>query len=91
MEVSRYSLTQAGRFLVVRTRVEDRPGGLAKLLTLVAAERVNLIDARHQREGFQVPLSETSVQLTLQTRDEDHCRSLVERMRDWGYEIERLR
>jgi threonine dehydratase len=69
MEVSRYSLTQAGRFLVIRTRVEDRPGGLAKLLALIAAERVNLIEVHHEREGFQVPLAETSVQLTLQTRD----------------------
>lgn len=91
MEVSRYSLTQGGRFLVVRTQVQDRPGGMAKLLSLLAAERVNLIDARHQREGFQVPLSETAVQLTLQTRDEEHCRALVERMRDWGYAVERLR
>ena len=91
MEVSRYSLTQAGRFLVIRTRVEDRPGGLAKLLALIAAERVNLIEVHHEREGFQVPLAETSVQLTLQTRDEEHCADVVARMGEWGYDVERLR
>ena len=91
MEVSRYSLTQAGRFLVIRTRVADRPGGLAKLLALIAAERVNLIDVRHEREGFQVPLAQTAVQLTLQTRDEEHCADVVARMHEWGYDVERLR
>jgi threonine dehydratase len=91
LEVARYSLTQGGRFLVVRTHVEDRPGGMAKLLSLLAGERVNLVDARHEREGFDLPLSEVSVQLTLQTRDEEQCATIVARMRDWGYEVERLR
>jgi threonine dehydratase len=91
LEVARYSLTQGGRFLVVRTHVEDRPGGMARLLSLLAGERVNLVDARHEREGFDLPLSEVSVQLTLQTRDEEQCGTIVARMRDWGYEVERLR
>ena len=29
----RHGLTVAGRYLVVRTRISDRPGALAKLLT----------------------------------------------------------
>ena len=91
IEVARYSLTQGGRFLVVRTQVEDRPGGMAKLLSLLAAERVNLLDARHEREGFDAPLSEVSVQLTLQARDEEHSATIVSRMHDWGYRVERLR
>ncbi len=91
IEVARYSLAQAGRFLLVRTHVRDRPGELAKLLSLLAAERVNVIAVQHQREGFQVPLSETGVELTLQTRDEGHCLEVIARMREWGYEVERLR
>jgi threonine dehydratase len=91
MEVARYSLTQAGRFLVVRTHVPDRPGELAKLLSLLASERANVIAVQHQREGLKVPLSETAVELTLQMRDEEHASGLLERLREWGYEIERLR
>jgi len=91
VEVARYGLTQAGRFLVVRTHVPDRPGELAKLLTLLADERVNVIAVQHQREGLKVPLSETAVELTLQTRDEEHCAAVLARMGDWGYEVVRLR
>jgi threonine dehydratase len=91
IEVARYSLAQAGRFLLLRTHVRDRPGELAKLLSLIAAERVNVIAVQHQREGFQVPLSETGVELTLQTRDEEHCLEVIARMREWGYEVERVR
>jgi threonine dehydratase len=90
IEVARYGLTQAGRFLVLRSRVTDRPGALAKLLALIAAERVNVIAVEHHREGMDLPLAEVEVELTLQTRDEDHAVEVVARMREWGYPVERL-
>jgi threonine dehydratase len=91
ISVMRFGLTHAGRYLVVRTRVPDRPGELVKLLELVAAERVNVLSVEHHREGMQVSVAETEVELTLGTRDAEHCDLLVERMREWGYPVERLR
>jgi threonine dehydratase len=89
--VMRHGLTLAGRYLVVRTRVPDRPGELVKLLELVAAERVNVVSVEHHREGMAVSVAETEVELTLATRDEAHVGVLLERMREWGYPVERLR
>jgi threonine dehydratase len=91
MEVVRYGLTQAGRFLVIRTRVRDRPGALAKLLARIAEERVNVLAVDHHREGIDIALAETEVELTLGTRDEAHCSELLERLAQWGYAVERLR
>jgi hypothetical protein len=31
------------------------------------------------------------VELTLSTRDEEHCAEVLQRLADWGYEAERLR
>ena len=89
--VARYALARGGRFLVLRTRVLDRPGELAKLLTLLASERVNVLAVEHHREGMDLPLAETEVELTLAARDEGHCGEVLERVRDWGYSVERLR
>jgi threonine dehydratase len=91
ISVIRHGLTRAGRYLVVRTRVPDRPGELVKLLQLVAAQRVNVVSVEHHREGMAVSVAETEVELTLQTRDEAHAAALLERMRDWGYAVQRLR
>ena len=55
IEVMRHGLTQAGRFLVVRTRLGDRPGELIKLLQLVAEERANVVSVEHHREGMRAP------------------------------------
>ena len=89
--VMRHGLTLAGRYLVVRSRVPDRPGELVKLLTLIAQERVNVVSVEHHREGMQVSVAETEVELTLGTRDAAHAHALVESMREWGYPVERLR
>ena len=91
ISVTRHGLTAAGRYLVVRTRVPDRPGELLKLLDLVAQERVNVVDVEHRREGTSVDVAETEIWLTLATRDEEHATSLVDTMRGWGYDVERIR
>jgi threonine dehydratase len=90
MSVARRGLSAAGRYLVVRTRVPDRPGELLKLLSLVTEARMNVIGVEHRREGLDIGVTETGIELTLGTRDEEHCEALLETMRSWGYDVERL-
>jgi threonine dehydratase len=90
IQVMRYGLTQSGRYLVLATRIPDRPGELLKLLELVADERANIVAIEHRREGMTVSVAETEVELTLATRNEEHCAALLEAMRARGYAVERL-
>jgi threonine dehydratase len=91
IQVMRHGLTRAGRYLVVRSRVPDRPGELIKLLQLVAEERVNVVSVEHHREGMAISVGETEVELTLGTRDAEHCAALLDAMRRWGYPVESVR
>jgi threonine dehydratase len=91
ISVMRHGLTLAGRFLVLRTRLQDRPGELIKLLKSVAQERANVVSVEHHREGMDVPVSESEVELTVAMRDEHHCSVLLESLRSLGYKVERLR
>ena len=91
ISVMRHGLTAAGRYLVLRTRLQDRPGELIKLLNSVASERANVVSVDHHREGMDVPVSESEVELTLAMRDEHHCSVLLESLRSLGYRLERLR
>jgi threonine dehydratase len=70
----------------VFTRVSDLPGGLAGLLAEVAAGGANLIHVEHVREGVDLHVRETGVELTLETRGRDHAEALLERLRAAGYE-----
>ena len=90
ISVMRHGLTLAGRYLVLRTRVPDRPGELVKLLTLIAQERVNVLSVEHHREGMRMSVAETEIELVLATRDKAHREALIETVRAWGYPVERL-
>jgi threonine dehydratase len=90
IQVMRHGLTQAGRFLVVRTRLGDRPGELIKLLQLVAEERANVVSVEHHREGMRLPIGQTEVELTLAMRDDAHCEELRATLAERGFPVERL-
>jgi len=90
VQVMRHGLAFHGRYLVLRTRVPDHPGELAKLLDLLAAERVNVVEVEHQRESAVVPIGYTGVELTLLTRDTEHCNQLIAQLEAWGYPVQRL-
>ncbi len=90
IQVMRHGLTQAGRYLVVRTRLGDRPGELIKLLQLVAEERANVVSVEHHREGMRLPIGQTEVELTLAMRDQAHCDELQATLAERGYPAEVL-
>jgi threonine dehydratase len=84
-EVARRHESQSGRRLVLLASLPDRPGSLARLLTLVGELRANLLDVEHIREGFDLHVRETAVQLVLETRGPAHARRVTESVREAGY------
>ena len=85
-EVARRHESQAGRRLVLLASLPDRPGSLARLLALVGELRANLLDVGHIREGFDLHVRETAIQLVLETRGQVHADRVTEAVRAAGYE-----
>jgi threonine dehydratase len=86
VEAIRLGETAAGRRMVLATKIPDRPGGLATLLSLVAKLGANVLDVEHLRDGMDLHLRETAVHLVLQTRGPDHDAQILEAVREAGYE-----
>lgn len=84
--VARRHETEAGRRLVLFTRVADRPGSLARLLSCVAASGANIVDVEHLREGVDLHVRETGVQLVLETRGREHADAVLAALAEAGYE-----
>jgi len=89
--IARRHESEAGRRLVVFTRVPDRPGSLARLLACVGEAGANLVDVEHVREGVELHVRETAVQLVLETRGRDHADEVLAAVRDAGYEAQVIR
>jgi threonine dehydratase len=82
--------TQSGRRLIVFVRISDRPGGLAQLLALFAGQGANIVEVEHVREGVDLHVRETGIQVVLETRGPDHADEVMANVRAAGYEITEL-
>jgi len=83
--------TRAGRRARFFTRVSDRPGGLAALLAAVAEAQGNVIAVEHVRDGVQLAVRETGVELTIETRGAEHLDAVLATLRAAGYEVDPAR
>jgi len=83
--VARRHESEAGRRLVLMTRVPDRPGALAGLLEQVAETGANIVDVSHVREGVDLHVRETAVELVLETRGREHADAVLQALGAHGY------
>jgi threonine dehydratase len=84
-DIARHHETERGRRLRIFTKIADEPGSLAALLTCLGKGGANLIDVDHVREGVGLAVSETGVELVLETRGPEHAKRLLEMIEDLGY------
>jgi threonine dehydratase len=78
------------RYLHIGTACRDHPGALVEMLSIVAAERGNVITIRHNRLSRGVPLGKTGVEVLIEVRDREHGDGIVTAMEEAGYYVERL-
>ena len=77
----------AGRRVRLFTRISDRPGGLAALLTLIAGEGGNVVHTDHVRDAVALHVRETGVEVTLETRGAAHGAQIVAALSHAGYTV----
>ena len=83
----RHGMAAAGRYLSLRVRIPDRPGGLARLLGELADEGANVLEVVHERTLTTLSIDEVEVLLQLETRSTSHAEAVLARLREHGYQV----
>lgn len=86
--IAAHEETRAGRRARFLTRVSDRPGSLASLLATVAGAHANVIAVEHVRDGIELAICETGVELTIETRGPEHLERVLSKLRRAGFAID---
>lgn len=79
------ALVRQHRLIRIRVTLKDQPGALAALLEVIAREEANVVRISHNRIFTNSTFWEADVELTLESRDEEHIRQLVGALRQAGY------
>ncbi len=82
------SLAESHRLVRFRTHVPDRPGALADLLQVIGRHGGNVVRIQHDRVFMQAGFWEAQVDVTLETRNEEHIEELHRALTAGGYEVE---
>jgi threonine dehydratase len=86
-ECIRLGETAAGRRMVLSTIVPDRPGALSGLLQVVAEHGGNVVDVEHLRDGIDLHVGETAINLVLQTRGPQESQAILDAVREHGFAV----
>ncbi|WP_415238456.1 threonine ammonia-lyase [Seleniivibrio woodruffii] len=82
-------MTATGRFMTVSIILRDVPGALTSLSQEISRLQANIHQIDHIRNDQRVPLSQSRVNVSLETRGQEHIDRIMERLSSL-YEIERL-
>ena len=81
-------LVKDGRLVRLGVALQDRPGALARLTTLIAEERVNILQIAHDRAFSGQAIGATEVELTLETSGRPQIERLTQRLATAGYAVQ---
>ncbi|SKA11899.1 threonine ammonia-lyase [Selenihalanaerobacter shriftii] len=84
-------MVKAGRRTVLTTRLPDTPGVLKKLLSVIAKTEANVISVHHDRLNPDISLKQAEVELALETKDSEHIEKIINKLKESGYDLKRLR
>jgi threonine dehydratase len=83
-------LVKDGRLVRLAVMLRDRPGQLARLTALVAEMRANVLHILHDRAFSRARLSETEVELTLETSGREHIDAVKRHLTEAGYAVHEI-
>lgn len=79
------SLLRQHRLVRLRITISDRPGGLARLLDLVAEQKANILHIHQNRVFTEAAFWEVDAELILETRNRDHIDQLLQALHQADY------
>lgn len=85
--IMRRELFRNGRIMRFSVAIEDIPGALSRLLSLIAALKANVLHIFHDRSGRDLPIQLSRVELELETRGPKHAEEVAQKLMEAGYNL----
>jgi threonine dehydratase len=84
------SLERENKIISLRITIEDRPGILGVITTLLGKEHANILEVSHRRLFLDVPAKGITVDFLIETKDAAHSAAVITRLEAEGFAVVRL-
>ena len=84
------SLERDDRIVSYRISIQDRPGTLGAIATLLGKLGANILEVHHRRLFLDMPARGARLDVTVETRDRSHAESIERKLALEGYSVERI-
>ena len=74
----------------LRITIPDRPGILGEISTIIGDLGGNVLEVDHHRTFLNVPVKGASIDITIETRDAAHAKSIIRGIESKGHDVEHL-
>jgi len=81
-------LAREGRLTQLSIDLVDRPGTLGKVANILGEAGANIVEVTHQRTFSDLPAKAALLEVVIETRDRDHLKETVTRLKAAGLEVE---
>lgn len=79
-------LTASSRYMRIIINLRDVPGHLARIATILADINANVIEVMHTRHNKGLQITHVELEISVETRGEDHAHLVLDALRAAGYE-----
>ena len=86
-QVINRGMVRSGRVLSLRVDINDVPGTLARVATVIGETGGNIIEVRHQRLFTDIPAKAAELDLMVETRDPESARDMIARLQAAGFTV----
>ena len=83
-------LAKDGRRLRLRIHLTDRPGALHQLTKIIADLRANIVETQYDRTYYGVNLGDTAIDLSMETRGQEHIQQILDELTAAEYKHDRI-
>jgi len=80
-------LSREGRILSLEVMIEDRPGLLARIASLVGEAGGNILEVSHNRMMTDTPVKSAYLGMVVEARDATHAEEIRACLRDAGFTL----
>lgn len=78
-------LVKSGRNTSLKIDLSDRPGQLANVCGIIGESGANIISVVHERNTPSLPINSCVIRIEVETRNNDHIKSLEQSLTDAGF------